>query len=490
MARVILHASSHASRRAHRRDVKIIKAALLILITLLSAGGVFAYGSSIITSQVFAIDAYVCTYQNGSGTWTVNGVKGFDGGLISIPTGVAVPLVVTSGSFSSWQGTDGVHVASPTSASTTVTFDNNGRGTCVGNLTANFGGGATTSTGQIEFTSPDPSNFHYYGLGLPSDFYTTYKTQTDTAVKAHYDAIKYLMTQWGINSASQVGCPKFEISFSRGGGGVSGGCGAGVGLGDAPNYWSDVPHTTFVITGETVNVLASAVSGTGGFPRTWWIDDIWYFPVSVASRALTSSGHDDITQGFFRNPLESAYVPSYSMYGFWNTMDVQTIGRFLKQIKTENLHFDDQRNARKLWLDESACLIWGDDGYVNQPGLSIKSTYIMVLLAYSSGQNIKASIVNYQVQDNMQPTSCQDHSNTPFTPMQVDSAMYDAVKQAHDIVVTLPYSDPRWQYWRSGDYDKISGSGVPEFPLSGNLLMLTFTIIAATIVILRKKRYS
>jgi len=345
---------------------------------------------------------------------------------------------------------------------------------------------STGSYGDIDLPAPnnDP-NFHYWAHSVPADYYTTWKSTIDETISMHYNAVKALMNAWGISSPSDLGCDKFTITLdgTRGGAGA-GSCDVFV---DANTQKTNTYQYQWlgwsrgVLIGETANMFMH-LGGTGGYPRTWWVDDIWYLPGAITGKSLRTAGYSSFADEWLSQEQYTT-GPSNSMYFFWDSYDLPTLGKLLKQIKSEGLQLDDSVGARKLWLDESACLAWGDDGYVNDPGLSIKSTYMMVELAYVTGQDIKSKIVNYQVQDNRQPSDCQNNKNS-WTPMRVDAIMYDQVKSAHDIVVQLPKSDPQWQYWLSGDYDKIINPPTQTYTAStGTTITQASTVLATTTVL-------
>jgi len=347
------------------------------------------------------------------------------------------------------------------------------------------------SSALIDIDLPSPNNdpaFHYWAKQVSPDYYTANKATIDQTILIHYQSTKALMNAWGTTSVASLGsgCASgpfgvgvFSVLFdgTRGGGGS--------GLDRCEQYVdanTQLPGGRLlwsrgVIVGETVNTIMAGLGGTGGYPRTWFTDDIWYFPAAVTGKALPLGGYGDVATQWLSSECYTACSDTTrynanSAYVFWNSFTLDQLGAFLRQIKNEGLNL----SSGKLYIDESAC--GPADNSVNDPGLSIKSTYMMVLLAYTSVQNIKAELPNYEVVGGM----CTANP-TGWHYIKVDSTMYDKVKAAHAIIMTLPRTDQNYQYWLSGDYDKIINPTTQTYTAStGTTITQTSTVISTTIM--------
>ena len=318
----------------------------------------------------------------------------------------------------------------------------------------------------VDMVLPSPNGdtaFHYWARQVPANYYTANQVNIDQTILIHYKSTKALMSAWGItsvaslgsgcaNNAAGFGVGVFSVLFDGARDGQQGGSGLDrceefVGantqyVGSSTLLWS-----RGVIVGETVNTIMAGftLGGSGSYPRTWFTDDIWYFPAAVTGEALVAGGYGGIANQWLSSECytacgDTSRYNANSAYAFWSSFTLSQLGSFLSQIRAEGLNL----GVGKLAMDESAC--GPSDNYVNDPGLSIKSTYLMVLLAYTSGQDIKSKLPSYQVVGGM----CSANPISGWHSIKVDGTMYDAVKLAHSYVLTLSQTDQNWSYWRSG----------------------------------------
>jgi hypothetical protein len=234
-------------------------------------------------------------------------------------------------------------------------------------------------------------------------------------------------------------------------GGWAGGGEVGFSIGDfsdsamcqSPETFTAMDWTKGVIIGEFVN-YATGEGVSGGWPRDWWVDDVWYFPATVVVQVLDELGQSSFARHW---ELGSVGCPEKD----YMSMPIYVAFKNLKL----NYGWDAYQTAFSSAKQDQ--MNWDLIG--SQPS-ALRTNYILAYLTMGANTNVASQFQNAGV----------NGANPSVVQQIVDARnlIYSSAAQGKDVTAA-------WNAYRNGNY-----MGVQNLIKDSTSTVLTTTTASST----------